>query len=81
MCYNRSILSDDSRSDRGIFHGNTKNGISPFLMEPTPEFEMEQQMHKKYSKIFFEHCNIHKDAFNYFVKFAKYAPDIKLYDT
>lgn len=80
MCFDRDKLFDEKRTDRGIFHGNTKNGISPFIMDPTPEFEQEQMLHKRYSDAFFTHCKMPREAFQYYVKFAKYAPDVKIYD-
>lgn len=69
-CYDKNRTFDYSRDDRGIFHGNNKKGSSPFIMDPTPEYAMEQGMHREYSKILMHLCHITPEKMSHAVKLA-----------
>ena len=72
-CFEKNITFDRSRSDRGIFHGNNRKGTSPFTMEPTPEYALEQGLHRDYSNDFYKLCHVTQDRMNHLVKLAVQA--------
>lgn len=72
-CFARNVTFNESRLDRGIFHGNNMKGLSPFIMDPTPEYAYEQRLHREYSNIFFKICGITPERMNQAVKQAHQA--------
>jgi lipopolysaccharide biosynthesis glycosyltransferase len=72
-CFTRNVTFNISRTDRGIFHGNNMKGMSPFIMDPTPEYAFEQRLHRDYSNVFFKLCGISHEQMGHAIKKAHQA--------
>lgn len=79
-CYNRDIMTDPTRIDRGIFHGTTKLYKPIFVETVDPQFEFEQRMHRNYTQYFYDFCNITNSALEYVWNRARKQPSMRLAD-
>lgn len=77
-CYDRKVVFDTSRTDRGIFHGNTKTLTGIFMREHEDQYAVEQGWFRNYTQKYHAQCKTTQESVNKLVQQAIANPDMKI---